>query len=121
MAPRATRPFKTWPGRSITRSISSLTTEPRRYAMTPEQEKINRWFSRNPWTHRTFFNRPHWTRRNFFELMGAGVTGSVLANRYARAADLSAAGATPKGTARNVIFILLAGAPSHTDTFDFKN
>src|ERR1700740_3661668 len=89
--------------------------------MTPEQEKINRWFSRNPWTPRTFFNRPHWTRRNFFELMGAGVTGSFLANRYARAADVSAAGATPKGTARNVIFILLAGAPSHTDTFDFKN
>ena len=25
-----------------------------------------------------------------------------------------------KGTAQNVIFILMAGAPSHTDTFDFK-
>ncbi len=30
------------------------------------------------------------------------------------------AGAAPKGTAQNVIFILMAGAPSHTDTFDFK-
>jgi hypothetical protein len=89
--------------------------------MTREQDTINRWFRNHPWTNRTFFNRPHWTRRGFFELMGAGVTGSFLAQRYAKAADLSAAGATPKGTAQNVIFILLAGAPSHTDTFDFKN
>jgi hypothetical protein len=89
--------------------------------MSPEQEKINRWLSKHPWTNRTFFNRPHWTRRSFFELIGAGVTGSFLAQRYARAADLSAAGASPKDTARNVVFILLAGAPSHTDTFDLKN
>ena len=26
-----------------------------------------------------------------------------------------------KGTAENVIFILMAGAPSHTDTFDLKD
>jgi len=89
--------------------------------MTPEQEKINRWMARYPWTNKTFFNRPHWTRRGFFELMGAGVTGSFLANRYARAADVSTAGVATKGTAQNVIFVLLAGAPSHTDTFDFKN
>ena len=31
------------------------------------------------------------------------------------------AGAAPKGTAQNVIFILMAGAPSHTDTFDLKD
>jgi hypothetical protein len=89
--------------------------------MTPEQEKINRWMQKYPWTNKTFFNRPHWTRRGFFELMGAGVTGSFLANQYARAADVAAAGANTKGTAQNVIFILLAGAPSHTDTFDLKN
>src|SRR5947199_3413448 len=89
--------------------------------MTPEQEKINRWMQKHPWTNKTFFNRPHWTRRGFFELMGAGVTGAFLADRYARAADVAAAGESPKGTARNVIFVLLAGAPSHTDTFDFKN
>src|SRR5690242_9658925 len=89
--------------------------------MTPEQEKINRWMARYPWTNRTFFNRPHWTRRGFFEVLGAGVTGSFLADRYARAADVATAGVTTKGTAQNVIFILLAGAPSHTDTFDLKN
>jgi hypothetical protein len=88
--------------------------------MTPEQEKINRWMGKYAWTNKTFFNRPHWTRRGFFELMGAGVTGSFLTNRYARAADVASAAAVTKGTAKNVIFVLLAGAPSHTDTFDFK-
>jgi hypothetical protein len=52
--------------------------------------------------------------------MGAGVTGAFLAERYAKAADLTSAGVTPRNTAQNVVFILLAGAPSHTDTFDLK-
>jgi hypothetical protein len=89
--------------------------------MTKEQEKINEFFKHHPWNHKTFFNRPHWTRRSFFEVLGAGVTGSYLAQRCLKAWDGSpGAGATPKGTAQNVIFILLAGAPSHTDTFDLK-
>src|SRR5215472_7632058 len=87
--------------------------------MSNEQEKINRELRKYPWTHKTFFNRPHWTRRRFFEVLGAGVTGSYLAHRNLLAADTSGAGVT-KGTAQNVIFILLAGAPSHTDTFDLK-
>jgi hypothetical protein len=76
-----------------------------------------------PWTHQTFFNRPHWTRRHFFELLGAGVGGAFLSERYTRAADLSSYGgasAAPKNTAKNAIFLLLNGAPSHTDTFDLK-
>jgi hypothetical protein len=91
--------------------------------MSNEQEKINREFEKRPWTNKTFFNRPHWTRRRFFEILGAGVSGAFLAERYARAADLSSYGgltATPKNTAKNVIFLLLAGAPSHTDLFDLK-
>src|SRR5436190_4352492 len=67
-----------------------------------------------------FFNRPHWTRRQFFQLAGTCLTGSYLAERYARAADVNAASVTPINKAKNVIFILLAGAPSHTDTFDLK-
>jgi hypothetical protein len=67
-----------------------------------------------------FFNRPHWTRRQFFQIAGTTVTGSYLAQRYARAADVNAAGVTTINKAKNVIFILLAGAPSHTDTFDLK-
>ena len=88
--------------------------------MSNEQEKINRWFKQYGWNHQTFFNRPHATRRHFLELMGSGVTASFLAQHPAKAADVSPGGAAPKGTAQNVIFILMAGAPSHTDTFDFK-
>jgi len=67
-----------------------------------------------------FFNRPHWTRRQFFQIAGTALTGSYLAQRYARAADVNAASVTTLNKAKNVIFILLAGAPSHTDTFDLK-
>ena len=88
--------------------------------MSNQQEKINRELRKHPWTYQTFFNRPHWTRRSFFELLGGGVAGAFLPKRYARAADISTKGMATKGTAENVIFILLAGAPSHTDTFDFK-
>src|SRR5450756_2360453 len=88
--------------------------------MSNEQEKINRWLKQHPWNHQTFFNRPHATRRHFLELLGSGVTASILARRPAKAAEVATAGATPKGTAENAIFILMAGAPSHTDTFDFK-
>ena len=53
-------------------------------------------------------------------MAGAGVLGGFLARRYAGAAPPSSAGVGPKNTARNVIFILLAGGPSQADTFDFK-
>jgi hypothetical protein len=67
-----------------------------------------------------FFNRPHWTRRQFFQIAGTCLTGSYLAQGYARAADVNSASVTTINKAKNVIFILLAGAPSHTDTFDLK-
>ena len=71
----------------------------------------------------TFFNRPHWTRRQFFRAGRRGRDGVVpLAERYARARPTvdTDSGAPTQNTAQNVIFILLAGAPSHTDTFDLK-
>ena len=85
-----------------------------------EQEKFDRFVNRYPHAHRSFFSRPHWTRREFFQVLGAGVTASFLARRYARAEEISSAGVTTQNKAKNVIFILLAGAPSHIDTFDFK-
>jgi Protein of unknown function (DUF1501) len=85
-----------------------------------EQEKINRFLEKHPWTHTSFFNRPHWTRRQFFQAAGVGVMGAFLAERYAKAAVVTNSGVTTLNTAQNVIFILLAGAPSHTDTFDLK-
>ena len=88
--------------------------------MSNEQEKINRWLKDHPWTNPVFFRRPHWTRRHFFQAVGAGFTGSFLAERYAKAAGTTNSGAKTKNTAQNVIFVLMAGAPSHTDTFDLK-
>lgn len=87
------------------------------------QEKFEQFLRKYPHPHVPFYNRPHLTRRRFFEVLGAGVTGSYLVNRSARAAApvvTPQLPETPKNTAQNVIFILLAGAPSHVDTFDFK-
>ena len=88
--------------------------------MTKEQHACDCYFKKYGYNNKTFFNRPHWTRRQFFQLAGAGLTGSYLAQRYAKAATVTNSGAQTKNTAKNVIFLLLAGAPSHTDTFDLK-
>jgi len=86
-----------------------------------EQEKFNCYCKKHGYNNKTFFNRPHWTRRRFFQMAGAGVTGAFLAQKYAKAdAVVTNSGATTKNTATNCIFILLAGAPSHSDTFDLK-
>ena len=89
-----------------------------------EQEKFDQFIKRNPHPHVTFFNRPHISRRRFFSVLGAGVSGSYLLQRRGLADTAPvvtpAMQVTSKGTAQNVIFILLAGAPSHVDTFDFK-
>lgn len=85
------------------------------------QDQFQRFVTRFPHPNQPFFARPHWTRRQFFQILGSGVTASFLGQRYARAATLSSGGSvTPRNTAKNTIFILLAGAPSHIDTFDFK-
>jgi Protein of unknown function (DUF1501) len=76
---------------------------------------------KQPASRHFFFNRPHLSRRHFFQLAGAGVTGSLLAPGALQAGEVvTATGASTINKARNVIFILLAGAPSHVDTFDFK-
>ena len=60
-------------------------------------------------------------RRIFFELTGAGVAGYFLSplDLFAQSGSYQRQAAI-LGTAKNVIFILLAGAPSHVDTFDLK-
>ena len=60
-------------------------------------------------------------RRNFFKIAGAGITGAFLSPLLN--SKVSAAPTTDLhlfGRARNCIFVLLTGAPSHTDTFDLK-
>ncbi len=87
-----------------------------------EQDRLKRFFQKHPYHHKTFFNRPFVNRRQFFELIGAGVTGSFLLPRLGRAQQpvITKSGVTTQNKAKNVIFILLAGAISHTDTFDLK-
>lgn len=74
----------------------------------------------------SYFRRPDWTRRNFFKVLGAGAGLGVGASFFAKEAKAADAGTcssqsvTPLNTAQNVIFILMAGAPSPWDTFDFK-
>ncbi len=85
------------------------------------QDKFNHFIERHPHLGRNIgMLRPHLSRRQFFQLAGAGVAGSYLAGQ-ARATDLLwQAPVTTLNKAKNVVFILMAGAPSHTDTFDLK-
>jgi len=70
-------------------------------------------------SHIPFFRRPFASRREFFRLLGAGVTGSFLASN-SQAQLVRNLDVKTRNTAKNVIFILLTGAPSHVDTFDLK-
>src|SRR5437773_1924886 len=85
------------------------------------QDRFDRFLSRYPHNHEPFFHRRHATRRQFFQLLGAGVTGSMLLRpKLAAESPILSTPVTMQNKAKNVIFILLTGAPSHTDTFDFK-
>ncbi|MFN0121625.1 MAG: DUF1501 domain-containing protein [Blastocatellia bacterium] len=59
-------------------------------------------------------------RRDFFKLTGAGVSGFFLTPLLSGEATVQAAAPSLIGRAKNCIFILLTGAPSHIDTFDLK-
>ena len=83
------------------------------------RNQFEKFLAENPARRPAYFRRPHWTRRNFFQVLGAGVAGSYLA-KEAKAAVCSSQSVTTQNKARNVIFVLMAGAPSHVDTFDFK-
>ena len=85
-----------------------------------EQEKFDSLIRRYPHPVKTFSEKAHLTRRNFLNLAGAGVTASWLASSLPATTVIKSSSVTTQNTAKNVIFILLAGAPSHTDTFDLK-
>ena len=83
-------------------------------------EQFERFLKKNPHPHTFWWERPQLSRRSFFQLVGTGVTGYAL---YAATRPLELKAEVPVvtvSTARNCIFILLTGAPSHTDTFDLK-
>jgi hypothetical protein len=66
-----------------------------------------------------FWKQPQLGRRMFFRYVGAALSGYFL--MPTRPME-TVAKASPNtiGTAKNVIFILMTGAPSHSDTFDLK-
>ncbi len=83
-------------------------------------EKLDRFLQRYPHPHKWCFERPHLTRRHFLQIMGSGVTASFLAGNLRAGDVVQQSPVTMQNKAKNCIFILLAGAPSHTDTFDLK-
>ena len=88
--------------------------------LTNEQVRFEREFHRNPHSVRSFSEKLHLSRRNFLNLAGAGVTASWLAPGLSAAPVIKSTPVSTQDKAKNVIFILLTGAPSHTDTFDLK-
>ncbi len=66
-----------------------------------------------------FWRRPHIDRRMFFRHAGAALSGYFLLPGRP-GATVAKAAPSPIGTAKYCIFVLLTGAPSHTDTFDLK-
>src|SRR5580658_1168359 len=94
------------------------------------QEKFDRFVAQYPHPHKNCFERPHVTRRRFFELAGAGAAAGVTLGCLGPFAPSALAQSAPvkivtqpvtlQNTAKNVIFILMAGAPIHTDMFDLK-
>jgi hypothetical protein len=66
-----------------------------------------------------FWKRPQLGRRLFFRHLASAIGGYFL--MPSRPMETVAhAKASPMGTAKNCIFILMGGAPSHVDTFDLK-
>jgi hypothetical protein len=59
-------------------------------------------------------------RRVFFKVAATGVTGCMVSPMQLFPQSGITSPANILGTAKNVIFVLLPGAPSHTDTFDLK-
>jgi hypothetical protein len=85
-----------------------------------ERDRFEKIIKKLPHEHHSFFARPHGTRRQFFRNVAAGVSGFCLANTFAPSEARAQGSVEPKGTAKNVIFLFLQGAPSHVDLFDFK-
>ena len=83
------------------------------------EDKHKKFLDRRPHAHRSFSQGFHFNRRQFFELMGTGISASYLVGKV-EAEETGTVRAITQNKAKNVIFILMTGAPSHTDTFDLK-
>lgn len=84
------------------------------------QEKFEKQIAKYPHPQKNFYHRPHLSRRTFLNVAGAGITASYLSSKLPAGQLITSTNVTTINKAKKVIFILLAGAPSHTDTFDLK-
>ena len=66
-----------------------------------------------------FWNQPHLSRRVLFRHVTAALGGYFLMP-VRPMETVAQAATTPVSKARNCIFILMSGGPSHVDTFDLK-
>ncbi|MEJ7607071.1 MAG: DUF1501 domain-containing protein, partial [Bryobacteraceae bacterium] len=66
-----------------------------------------------------FWKQPELSRRMFFRHLSSAVGGYFLLPTRPME-TVAQAKPSSIGTARNVIFVLMAGGPSHVDTFDLK-
>ena len=85
-----------------------------------ERERFARVVARRHRVHNCFYERPHRTRRHFFRDSLTGLGGFFLGRQLVEGESSTAGSVTPRGTAQQVIFLFMRGAPSHVDTFDFK-
>jgi uncharacterized protein DUF1501 len=68
----------------------------------------------------TPYTGPELSRRGFLQIGAGGLLASWFLKSPASAWAATSAQVAPRGTARNVIFIFLPGAPSQIDTWDLK-
>lgn len=66
-----------------------------------------------------FWRGAHWSRRVFFRHLASAVGGYFLLPSRP-GSSVAQAAVTTRNTAKNVVFVLMAGGPSHIDTFDLK-
>jgi hypothetical protein len=66
-----------------------------------------------------FWARPQLNRRMFFRHLGSAVGGYFLLPSRPME-TVARAAVRPMGTAKNVVFVMMSGGPSHSDTFDLK-
>lgn len=85
-----------------------------------EQEKFDKLVARYPQTHKLWDERPHLSRRQLFQLAGAGVTMACLSQPMKAGTVITSRPVTTQNKAKYCVFIMMAGAPSHTDMFDLK-
>lgn len=85
-----------------------------------QNEKFLDFIKKYPHRHKNFFDRPDASRRHFLQLGAGALSLSWLAGKANAQVRIESQNVELLNKAKNCVFILLTGAPSHTDTFDLK-